>query len=71
MTYVPAKVTTSNGLGGDALQENMLFDCDPTVKGTQKIVQYPLHHVTYALAKFEIARANGLRGDAFAKKYII
>ena len=25
VTYVPAKVTTSKGLG-DALQENMLFD---------------------------------------------
>ena len=29
---------------------------------------YPLHHVTYAPAKFEVATSNGLRGDAFTRK---
>ena len=32
------------------------------------IAQHPLHHVTYAPAKFEVAKFNGL-GDAFTRKY--
>ena len=32
------------------LQENTLF-----FKVTQNVVQYPLHQVTYALVKFEVA----------------
>ena len=40
------------------------------VKVTQSVAQYPLHHVTYVLAKFEVATSNGL-GDTFTSKYII
>ena len=35
---------------------------------TQNIAQYPLHHVTYAPAKFEVAMSNGLGADAFTRK---
>ena len=28
---------------------------------------YPLHHVTYAATKFEVARSNGLVGDTFTR----
>ena len=38
---------------------------------TQNIAQYPLHHVTYAPAKFEGAMSSGLGEDAFTRKYII
>ena len=34
------------------LQENTFFDL--WVKVTQNIAQYPLHHVTYAPAQFEV-----------------
>ena len=30
-----------------------------------KVANYPLHHVTYAAAKFEVATSYGLGGDAF------
>ena len=30
--------------------------------------QYPLHDVTYAPAKFEVATPNGLGGDAYFSK---
>ena len=32
---------------------------------TWNVVQYPLHHMTYAPAKFEAALSNGLGGNAF------
>ena len=51
------------------LQENILFDL--VVKVTWNIYQFPLHHVTYAPAKFEVATSNGLEDDAFTSKYII
>ena len=35
---------------------------------TQKIAQYPLHHMTYAPAKFEAALSNKLGGNAFTRK---
>ena len=38
------------------VQENTLFDLG--VKVTIKIGQYPLHHVTYAPAKIEVATSN-------------
>ena len=41
------------------------------VKVTQNVAQYPLHHVTYAHAKFEVAMSNGLGGNAFTRKFII
>ena len=37
-------------------------------KFTQNVAQYPLHHVTYAPAKFEAVTPNDLGGDAFTKK---
>ena len=33
--------------------------------------EYPLHHVTYAPTKFEVAKSNSLVGDALTRKYII
>ena len=53
------------------LQENTLFDLDLGVKVTGNVVQYPLHHVTYAPTNFEVATSKGLGGDAFTRKYII
>ena len=47
------------------LHENTLFDLG--VKVTQDVAQYPLNHVTYSGAKFEVATSNGLGGDAFTK----
>ena len=52
------------------LQESTLYGLDLGVKVTQNVAQYPPHHVTYAPAKFEVAMANGLREDAFTRKYI-
>ena len=53
----------SNGLGGDALQEYSLYDLDLGSKVTQNVARYPLHHVTYAAIKFEVATSNGLGGE--------
>ena len=36
-----------------------------------QVAQYPLHHVTYAPPKLEVATSNGLGVDAFTRKYII
>ena len=51
------------------LQENTLFDLDHWVV-TENIHQYPLHHATNVIAKFEVAATNG-QGGAFTRKYII
>ena len=40
------------------LQENTLFDPDLGVKVMQNVDQYPLHHVAYAPAKFEVATSK-------------
>ena len=53
------------------LQENTLFDLDPKVKVIWSVAQYPIHHVTYAPAKFEAAMSNSLGEGAFTRKYII
>ena len=45
-----------------------IFDLDLGV--TQNIAQYPLHHVTYAPAKFEVTMSNGLGEDKFKRNYI-
>ena len=50
------------------LKENTLLDLG--VKVTGNVVQYPLHHVTYSAAKFEVATSNILE-DAFTRKYIM
>ena len=41
------------------LQENTIF--------TRNVTQYPLHHVTYAAIKFEVAMTNSLGGDTFTR----
>ena len=38
---------------------------------TIKVAKYPLHNMTYAPAKCEVATSNGLGGNAFTRKYII
>ena len=48
------------------LQENIDFDLG--VKVIQNVAQYPPHHVTYAPAKFEVAKFTALDGDVFARK---
>ena len=35
------------------------FDLHLGVKVTQSVAQYPLHHFTFAPAKFEVAMSNG------------
>ena len=37
----------------------------------QNVAQYPLHHVTYSVTKFEVATSNRLGGDAFTRKFNI
>ena len=46
-----------------------MFDLDLGVP--QKNTQYPLHHMTYAPGKFEVAMSNDLGGDKFLRKYIL
>ena len=53
------------------LQKYTLFDLELGVKATQNVAQYPLHHVTYASAKFEVALFNNLRGDAFTRNTLL
>ena len=50
------------------LQENMV---EHGVKLIQNVAQFPLHNVIYAPAKFEVAKSNSLKGDAFKRKYIV
>ena len=45
----------------------LTFDLEFGVKVTENIAQYPLHHVTYAATKFEVAMSNGLGRDAFTR----
>ena len=49
----------------------LTFDLDLWVKVTWNVAQYPLHHVTYAPAKFEVATCDGFGEDAFTRKCII
>ena len=42
------------------------FDLDPKVKGN--IAQYPLHHVVYVSAKFEVVMTNCLGADIITQK---
>ena len=37
------------------------------LKVTSNVVKYPLHRVTYAATKFEVAMPNGLGGDTFTR----
>ena len=45
----------------------LTLNLDLGVNVTRNISQFPLHHVTYAPVKFEIAESNDLRRDAFAR----
>ena len=47
---------------------NTVFDL---ASRSQNVSQDPLHHVTFAPAKFEVAMSNGLGGDAFTWKHSI
>ena len=49
----------------------LTFGHDLGVEVSWNIAQYPLHYVTYATAKFEVAMSNSLWGDAFSRKFII
>ena len=49
----------------------LTFDLDLGVKVTLSVAQYPLHHVTYAPAKFEVATCDDFGEDAFTRKCII
>ena len=51
--------------------KNTLYDLDIWVKVTLNVVQCPPNHMTFALAKFEIATSNSLGEDAFTRKNII
>ena len=54
-------------------EKNIYLNFDLELGGsmsTQKDAKYPLQHVTYALAKFEVATSNGLGGYAFTRKHI-
>ena len=42
----------------------------PKVKVKQNVAQYPLHHMTYVPAKFDVATSHGQGEDAFKRKYI-
>ena len=55
----------------EMILQNTVFELDLGIKVTQKVAQYPLHHVTYAHAWFEVAMSNGLGGDVFTRKFII
>ena len=41
------------------LQESTLFDLDLSVKVTQNVTQYHLHHASYAATMFEVATSSG------------
>ena len=65
------EVATSNGqVDAFTRKQYLTFTLDLEVKIAKDVAQYPLHLVTYALAKFEVAVFNGL-GDAFPKKYFL
>ena len=62
----------SNGLGGDAFTKKNIISPLTLMLGqgqTGNFAQYPLHHMTYAPAKFEVATcmSNGLGGNAFIR----
>ena len=47
---------------------NLTFDLGVNV--TRNVAKYPLHHVTYAATKFDVATSNGLEGDTFTRNVI-
>ena len=64
----------SNHLGGDALTRKYIISLLTLTLGhgqTRNVAQYPLHHMTYAPAKFEAAMSNSLGWKCIYKKYLI
>ena len=51
-------------------KKKTLYYLEIGVKVTQNVAKYTLHHVTYAPAKFEVAKSNSFGGDEFTRKYI-
>ena len=52
---VKFEFATSNCLGGDAFTRKYIISTLTLGQGhTQNVAQYPLHHMTYAPAKFEL-----------------
>ena len=49
------------------LQKDTVFNLDLRINVTRDVAKNPLHHVSYAHAKFEVATSNGLGGDAFTR----
>ena len=45
--------------------------CDLFLPRRSSADLHPLHHMSYAHAKFKDAMSEGLGGDAFTRKYII
>ena len=60
----------SNGLGGDAFTGKYIISPLTLLLGQgqiQNFAKYPLHHMTYALAMFEVAMSNGLKSNDFTR----
>ena len=71
-TSAKFRVDTSNGLGGDAFTRKYIISPLTLTltlgQGeTLNVAQYPLHHMTYAPAKFKVAMSNSLGGNAFTR----
>ena len=67
------KLLRPNGLGGDAFIRKYIISILTLTLGqrqTRNIAQYPLHHMTYAPAKFEAAMSNSLGGKAFTRNIL-
>ena len=53
-------VATFNGLGGDAFTKKYFISPLNLGQGHKRnVAQYPLHHMSYLLAKFEVDMSNG------------
>ena len=52
---------------GPYISERLLMGRKESNQTKHNVVQYPLHHVTNAPAKFEVAKSNGLGKDAFTR----
>ena len=55
------EVNTTNGLGGDAFTRKYIISLLTLILGqgqSRNAAQYPLHHMTYAPAKFKAAMFN-------------
>ena len=71
--YAPAKfeVASSDGFEDAFTRKYMLsHDLDLRVKATQNVAQYFQNQRTYAPARIEVAKRNGLGEDALTRKYI-